>query len=119
MKQRDLRKYLYDLIAAAELIQKFLSGKTLDDYLNDSLLRSGVERQFEIIGEALRQASEVDRSISERITGFRRVIDFRNQLIHGYMIVRNEIVWAVAENDLPVLIAEVQRFMDELNSDQN
>lgn len=115
MKRRDVRKYLYDIIAAAELIQQFLGGKTLSDYRSEPLLRSGVERQFEIIGEALRQASEVDPATSSRITRFRRIVDFRNQLIHGYMSVRDDIVWAVAENDLPLLLDEVRRWMDELS----
>ena len=48
---RDARKYLFDIGEASNLISQFVAGKTLDDYLKSALLQSGVERQFEIIGE--------------------------------------------------------------------
>ena len=56
----DRRTYLWDALAAAELLFEFGAGKTLDDYNADALLRSGVERQFEIVGEAPNQLSKID-----------------------------------------------------------
>ena len=47
----EARKYLWDAVQAADRIRRFVAGKTFDDYKNNDLLRSGVERQFEIIGE--------------------------------------------------------------------
>jgi uncharacterized protein with HEPN domain len=65
---RDARKYLFDIGEASNLISQFVAGKTLDDYLSDALLQSGVERQFEIIGEALGQLAKVDQQLAIQIT---------------------------------------------------
>ena len=60
---RDARKYLFDIGEASDLISQIVAGKTLDDYLKSALLQSGVERQFEIIGEALGQLAKVDQQL--------------------------------------------------------
>jgi len=54
--QPESAKYLYDILKACEAILQFIEGKDFDDYEDDLLLRSGVERQLMIIGEALNQA---------------------------------------------------------------
>ena len=79
----------------------------------DGLLRSAVERQFEIVGEALRRAIQVEPSLTERITGTRRIIAFRNRLIHAYASVADEVVWGVIEGGLPVLMREVDDLLVE------
>jgi uncharacterized protein with HEPN domain len=55
---RDPRTYLWDALRAAELIKEFSSGRTFTEYESDAMLRSAVERQFEIVGEALNQLSK-------------------------------------------------------------
>jgi uncharacterized protein with HEPN domain len=70
-----------------------------------------VERQFEIIGEALRRAVHVEPGLTERITNTRRIIAFRNRLIHGCASVADEVVWGVVEEDLPRLSREVQELL--------
>jgi uncharacterized protein with HEPN domain len=77
------------------------------------MLQSAVERQSEIIGEALKQATDLDPSLQEPITEIGRIIAFRNRLIHGYSTVSPQIVWGIASNDVPVLLAEVRTIMDE------
>jgi len=108
MSAPEVRKFLFDIAQACELLRRFVSGKTLADYRSDAMLRSAVERQFEIIGEAMRQALAVDRSLADRITQTSRIIAFRNRLIHGYAAVSDEVVWGVLESDLPRLATEIQ-----------
>lgn len=81
----------------------------------DRMLQSAVERQFEIIGEALNRLLKVDPELGKSITDHRRIVEFRNRLIHGYANVDGETVWAILETMLPKLrneLAEVIVAMD-------
>ncbi|MFH1085467.1 MAG: HepT-like ribonuclease domain-containing protein [Chloroflexota bacterium] len=111
MKSRDVRAYLHDIVAAASLLQAFAGGKTLEQYEADPLLRSAVERQFEIIGEALRQALAIAPDLRTHITAAHSIIAFRNILVHGYADVSNDVVWAVLQDDLPGLYREVAELL--------
>ena len=62
--QPEAQKYLYDILQACEAVKQFLHGKNLDDYNDDLLLQSGIERQLMIIGEALNQAYKADPNLS-------------------------------------------------------
>jgi uncharacterized protein with HEPN domain len=104
-------QYLFDIAQACDLLAQFTRGKTVSDYATDALLRSGVERQFEIIGEALRQALDLEPTRAGRITDTERIVAFRNRLIHGYASVSKEVVWGVPEKDLPVLRQEVKALL--------
>lgn len=68
--RRDPRVFLWDAHSSAEAILEFVAGKTLADYSLDRLLRSAVERQFEIIGEALNQVCKIEPAWAERIPDF-------------------------------------------------
>lgn len=96
-------KYLFDIQQAAERIARFCGDRNFDDYQADELLRSAVERQFEIMGEALSQLARHDPDVAERIKDYRKIIAFRNILIHAYASVDDRIVWGVIEGDLPAL----------------
>lgn len=104
----EVKKLLYDLDQALELISHFTYGKRLADYKVDALLRSAVERQFEIIGEALNRLKKVDPDTLARISEYQRIISFRNVLAHGYDAISDEIIWDIVENKLPRLGQETK-----------
>ena len=116
MKQLEIRKYLFDIKEACELLLQFTAGKTFSDYSTDPMLRSAVERQFEIIGEALSQAIRLDPDLPSRISNTGRIIAFRNRLIHAYSSIADEIVWGILEASLPTLYKEVTALMGEMNN---
>lgn len=110
---RDSRTYLWDARRAADLITSFAAGKSFDEYLADDLLRSGVERQFEIIGEALNQLAKIAPEIAQSVPELPRIVAFRNILIHGYATVDDALVWQVVTEKLPPL----RKQLDELLGD--
>lgn len=111
--RRDPRAYLWDALRAAELLEKFSSGKSFADYAADDLLKSGVERQFEIIGEALNQLSKVAPDVASSIPELQRIVAFRNILIHGYATVDDALVWQLLTDKLPALRNLLQALLDE------
>jgi uncharacterized protein with HEPN domain len=113
----EAKKLLEDMRRAGELITGFVQGKGLADYTSDPLLRSGVERQFEIIGEALNRLTKAEPATAGRITHAARIISFRNILIHGYDLVNHEVVWGVIEGHLPALRRQVEDLLEEAGSD--
>jgi uncharacterized protein with HEPN domain len=106
-------KWLEDIRDAAEAIQEFTAGKPVGDYAADRLLRSAVERQFEITGEALAGLRREDPATAARISQSDRIVAFRNHLIHRYWNVKAEIVWGIIEVDIPILVREVRALLDE------
>jgi uncharacterized protein with HEPN domain len=112
MRRPEVRKYLFDIWQACELLAQFSAGKSLSDYQGDALLRSGIERQFEIVGEALNQAIRLEPAVANQISDSARIIAFRNRLIHAYSAVSNEVVWGIVESYLPRLHAEVRKLLE-------
>ena len=103
--------FLRDVRDACLNIEMFIQGKSLGDYLSELLLRSGVEREFIIVGEALMRASKIESDQLVSITGLREIIGFRNLLVHGYAVIEDNVVWDVANVDLKVLLREVQALL--------
>jgi uncharacterized protein with HEPN domain len=101
--RRDARCYLWDALKAAEAVQSFLRGRTYEAFVEDDLLRSAVERQLEIIGEALSQLAKVDPQIADSVAELRRIVAFRNILVHGYAAIDYDTVWRLIEDKLPEL----------------
>ena len=103
---RDARAYLSDVIEACDAITNAVRGLDLQNYEGNRLVRSSVEREFIIIGEALAALNRLSEEIFACITQARRIVDFRNLLTHEYPAVDDAIVWAVIERDVPVLRGE-------------
>ena len=108
----ECKKYLFDIERAAGLVRDFTQGKTFAEFGSDLMLRSAVERQFEIIGEALNQLLKIDAETAGQITDYRHIIAFRNILIHGYAQIDHRLVWGVVESNIPILISEVRALLD-------
>ncbi len=111
------KKLLYDLDQAISLITEFTLGKTFLDYAGDAMLRSAVERQFEIIGEALNRLKQVDEALLSQLSDYQRIISFRNVLAHGYDVISNRIVWDIIQNRLPILRQELQEIKRQAGMD--
>jgi len=109
----EIRKYLYDIRQACDELEGFTTGKSYSDFTQDSMLRSAVERQFEIIGEALRQMITKDSSLASRISDTKRIIAFRNRLIHGYADIDQEVIWGILETNLPRLHREIKTLLED------
>ena len=110
--RRDPRAYLWDLAQATAAIRLFTTAKTLEDYLGNELLRSAVERKFSIISEALAQLLRHFPDYRQRITMVGEIIVFRNQVVHGYATLRDDLVWEIVQQYLPILAAQVAELLE-------
>ena len=109
----EAHKYLYDIRRAVSLLTDFTAGKAYADYERDAMLRAAVERQFEVIGEATARLARLDPELAARIGDYRRIVSFRNILIHGYADVDDGLVWDVVETKLPILRRDVEALLGE------
>ena len=110
---RDLSAYLQDALDACNSIEDIVSGISLDEYRNKRAVRSAVEREFIIIGEALRRVSALDERLFSSISNSRAIVDFRNLLAHDYGAVDDDTVFGLVYSDLIVLKAEVGELLGD------
>jgi uncharacterized protein with HEPN domain len=94
----DARKLVWDARQAIGRVLDFTHSKSFSDYQADLVLRSAVERQLEIAGEALAKLRRLDAQTAAAIGDLPRVVGFRNVLIHGYATVDDRLVWGVIAN---------------------
>jgi uncharacterized protein with HEPN domain len=85
--------------------------KTLKDYQSNLMLRSAVERQLMIVGEALNQAVHIQPDLSEQIGEVREIINLRNIIVHGYAVVENETIWGIVTDEIPALVKQVSKLI--------
>jgi len=107
----EILKHLYDIREAAMAVKAFVAEKGFDEYSKDELLRSGVERKFEIIGEALNRIRKDDPSLIDRIRDHRDIISFRNILVHGYDSIDDRIAWGIIQEDLDRLLEDISNML--------
>ena len=106
-------KLIWDARSAVAKIQEFTAGKTLEDYDAEALLSSAVERQLEIVGEALHRLSRADPETAASIEEISRIIGMRNVLAHGYAVVDNRLVWDVVTSKLQRLAVQLESLARE------
>jgi uncharacterized protein with HEPN domain len=110
--QREILKYLHDIQESIDSIFEYLADKNnFEEYQSNKLLRRGIERELEIIGEATNRILRIDENVD--ISNSRRIVDLRNWVIHGYDKVDGVIIWGIISRDLPKLKEEVDKLIDK------
>jgi uncharacterized protein with HEPN domain len=107
----EILAHLHDVLQAGRAVRAFVKGRSFQDYCSDELLRSGVERKFEIMGEALGRIARDDPAVLSQIRDYRDIISFRNILVHGYDSIDDRIVWDTIETDLDNLLEDVDNLL--------
>jgi uncharacterized protein with HEPN domain len=102
--ERDTNAYLYDIIQSCHNIRNFTANIDFQTYEADLLIKSAVERQFIIIGEALHRINRFDPVMYNHIPHVERIVGFRNILVHGYDIVSDQLVWQIVQSHLSELV---------------
>ena len=110
-------KLLEDIHAASRYILEKTRDKTLDEYLQDDLLRPAVERHFEIIGEAMNRLARHDPALLSTIPDHARIIAFRNVLVHGYDAINHHRVWDAIQHNLPTLSQRVHDLLEQADTE--
>ncbi len=104
--QRDMAR-LWDMLDAARAITEFLSGRRYEDFLEDRMLRSAVERTLEILGEAAKHVSQPTRDAAADIP-WKSIVGLRNVLAHEYGEIRYERLWVVCAKELGTQIRQLE-----------
>ncbi len=109
----NINKHLHDILDAINEIESFFGDKPkyFNEFCNDLCLRRAVERDIEIIGEAMNRILKEDRNIA--ITNSRKIVDARNYIIHGYDSLSADILWSIVINHLPKLKEEAQALQEQ------
>lgn len=109
---RKTSKYLTDVLSSSLEIESFMEGRPREfaTFCNDTLFRRGIERNIEIMGEAMNQVLKINPDIP--ITSARKVVDTRNFVIHAYDSIRPDILWGIVINHLPLLKQEVEKLLN-------
>lgn len=103
---------LFDILTAINNIDNYIGNeKYFEIYDNNSMLQDTLERNIEIIGEAMNKLLIIEPKIE--ISNSRRIVDARNKIIHGYDDIENAQIWGIIINHLPTLKQEVEKFLEE------
>jgi uncharacterized protein with HEPN domain len=109
----QVRKLLFDVLESGRSIRDWCRRRAFAEYEADRQLRRAVEREFEIIGEALNRLQHTDPVTAARVNQLPRIVGFRNRIIHGYDTVDDATVWGIIDHHLPELIAQVEALLQE------
>ena len=102
----NIKKYILDIKESVSSIEEFLGDiSDFKMYQNNKMLKRAVEREFEIIGEAMNRIEKLDSIIA--ISSKHQIISMRNRVIHGYDKIDDEIIWGTIIRHLPILKKEI------------
>ena len=109
---KDNTVYLRHILDAIAQIEDYLRSVSKERFMETRILQDGVVRRLEIIGEASRNVSEEFQQAHPEVP-WGQIIGLRNRIIHAYFNVNLQIVWEIAQNDLPLLKQEADRILDK------
>jgi uncharacterized protein with HEPN domain len=110
--ENDIKTWLIDILQAIDEINQFLPEKNnFFDFQKDTKTRRAIERNVEIIGEAVNRIIKLDPEIN--LSNSRKIVDTRNRIIHGYDSVSAEIIWGIVVRDMPKLEEEVKSLINQ------
>lgn len=113
MENRNVKKYLYDIKQAIDSINEYLGdNRDFFKYQENKQLRRAVERELEIIGEAVNKALLIEPELVSSIQDVRRIVDLRNYVIHGYDKIDDVIIWGVISKNLPLLKNQIEQLLE-------
>jgi uncharacterized protein with HEPN domain len=109
----EIRAWLFDILNAIMEIDSFFVDnlKDFSAFQNDIKTKRAVERNIEIIGEAMNRV--IKKNASVEISNSRKIVDVRNRIIHGYDSVSDEIIWGITIKYLPILRLEIELLLNE------
>ena len=110
---KDIKTWLYDILQSIEEVDSYYKDKPMkfEDYVSDIKTKRAVERDIEIIGEAVNRIRKKDQNI--KIENAEKIIGTRNRIIHGYDSVSDDMIWSIVINHLPKLKEEVTQLLHE------
>ncbi len=110
---KEIKVWLFDILNSILEIESFVDFEetNFQDYSSDVKTKRAVERNLEIIGEAVNKISKKDENLE--ITNKSKIISVRNRIIHGYDQVSDELIWSIITQYLPVLEKEVRQYLNE------
>lgn len=109
----NIKTWLYDILSSINEIESYYidTPKIFEIYQNDLRTKRAVERNIEIIGEAMNRILKLDSEIV--ISNSRKIVDVRNRIIYGYDSVSDDVIWGIVIKNLPVLQKEVEELLGE------
>jgi uncharacterized protein with HEPN domain len=108
---KDIKTWLFDIHNSILEIESFFIDipRDFNYYQRDIRTKRAVERNLEIIGEAMSRILKQSDTIE--ISNSRRIVDVRNRIIHGYDSVSDETIWGIVVKQIPILKTEIEKLL--------
>lgn len=109
----EIKTWLYDILTAINEVESYFVDRPKDFnvYKNDIKTKRAIERDVEIIGEAMNRILNKDNKIE--FSNARKIVNTRNRIIHNYDSVSDEIIWGIVIKHIPILQTEIQNLLNK------